>query len=134
MLGIECERLPVVKADRTQMVQLFQNLLQNAMVFHGPVPCNVSVGVRMEQGEYIFSVKDNGIGIEPQYFERIFAIFQRLNPRDKYPGTGIGLSICKRIVERHGGRIWVESKPGKGSTFFFTIPEGGNHDHEGIPG
>lgn len=130
---VECERLPVIQADRTQMVQLFQNLVQNAVAFRGAGPCLVKVGVRKERGEYIFSVRDNGIGIEPQYFERIFAIFQRLNPRDKYPGTGIGLSICKRIVERHGGRIWVESKPGRGSTFLFTIPQGGSND-KGIPG
>jgi PAS domain S-box-containing protein len=131
---ITCESLPVVKADRTQMVQLFQNLLQNAMTFHGTELCQINVGVHTEKGEHVFSVKDNGIGIEPQYFERIFAIFQRLNPRNKYPGTGIGLSICKRIAERHGGRMWVESQPGEGSTFFFSIPEGGNYGDEGIPG
>lgn len=122
---IHCEPLPMVRADRTQMVQLFQNLLVNAMTFQGSRPCVVQVGVRREKEEYVFSVTDNGIGIEPQYYDRIFAIFQRLNPRAKFPGTGIGLSICKRIVERHGGRIWVESEPGKGSAFFFTIPDGG---------
>lgn len=122
---IHCGALPVIRADKTQMIQLFQNLLANAMTFKSERPCVIHLGVRREKEEYIFSVSDNGLGIEPQYYQRIFGIFQRLHPRSKYPGTGIGLSICKRIVERHGGRIWVESEPGKGSTFFFTIPDGG---------
>lgn len=122
---VRCQPLPVINADRTQIMQLFQNLLTNAMTFHSAGPCVVEVESREEKEAYLFSVRDNGIGIEPQYYDRIFSIFQRLNPRNKYPGTGIGLSICKRIVERHGGRIWVESQPGKGSTFFFTIPQGG---------
>ncbi len=112
--------LPHVQADPGQILQLLQNLIGNAIKFHGDAeaPC-VHVGVKPD-GQ-TFYVKDNGIGIDPQYFDRIFVIFQRLNPREKYPGTGIGLAICKKIVERHGGRIWVESEPGKGSTVSFTL-------------
>jgi PAS domain S-box-containing protein len=112
--------LPHVQADPGQMLQLLQNLVGNAIKFHedAEAPC-VHVGVKPDG--HTFYVKDNGIGIDPPYFERIFVIFQRLNPREKYPGTGIGLAICKKIVERHGGRIWVESEPGKGSTVLFTL-------------
>jgi light-regulated signal transduction histidine kinase (bacteriophytochrome) len=118
------EDLPVVRADAAQLVQVFQNLLANAIKFRGEVLPRVHVSVREEGHEWVFSVKDNGIGIDPQYADRVFVIFQRLHTRQEYPGTGIGLAICKRIVERHGGKIWYESEPGKGTTFFFTIQKG----------
>jgi signal transduction histidine kinase len=113
--------LPGVQADPTQLVQLFQNLIGNAIKFRGSGPPRIRITVRRVNGAWQFSVSDNGIGIEAQYFERVFEMFERLHGDDEYPGTGIGLAICKKIVERHGGRIWVESEPGKGSTFHFTL-------------
>ncbi len=117
--------LPAITADASQMVQLFQNLIGNAIKFHGPRRPEIHVAARQEEGRWLFSVQDNGIGIEPQYYERIFLIFQRLHSRAQYPGTGIGLAVCKRITERHSGTISVESTPGKGTTFHFTLPEKG---------
>jgi signal transduction histidine kinase len=115
--------LPSLHADAGQLVQLFQNLVGNAIKFHQPdVPPHVHVTARLAADEWIFSVADNGIGIAPQYHERIFVIFQRLHSRRKYSGTGIGLALCRRIVERHQGRLWVESAEGRGTTFFFTMP------------
>ncbi|MFA5042876.1 MAG: ATP-binding protein [Kiritimatiellia bacterium] len=114
--------LPVLTAHETGLIQLFQNLIGNALKFHGKEPPLIHVAVRRDKNDWVFAVRDNGIGIEPQYKERIFQIFQRLHSRSEYPGTGIGLAICKKIVENHGGRIWVESAPGEGATFYFTIP------------
>ncbi|NQT50971.1 PAS domain S-box protein, partial [bacterium] len=114
--------LPAVMADPVQLLQLFQNVVGNAIKFHGDAPPRVHVSAEQGDAFYRFLVRDNGVGIDPQYRERIFLIFQRLHSRDEYPGTGIGLAVCKRIVECHGGRIWVESEPGQGSTFYFTLP------------
>ncbi len=123
--GAEVSRgeLPVVRADETQIVQLFQNLVGNAIKFRGPDVPRVHIEARQDARDWVFSVRDNGIGIEPAYAGRIFQLFQRLHGRSEYPGTGIGLSICKKILERHRGRIWVESQPGKGSMFHFTLPQ-----------
>jgi len=115
-------QLPQVRADATQLLQVFQNMIANAIKFRGKDSPEVYVVAREEDGEWLFSVKDNGIGIDAQYADRVFTIFQRLHTRDEYPGTGVGLAVCKRIVERHGGRIWFESEIGKGTTFFFTLP------------
>ena len=113
--------LPVVQADESQLVQLFQNLIGNAVKFHGAAVPKIHVSAVEKEHEWEVTVTDNGIGVEPQYFERIFMVFQRLHDRGQYPGTGIGLAICKKVVERHGGRLWVESEPGKGSSFHFTL-------------
>jgi PAS domain S-box-containing protein len=116
------DRLPTEMADEMQMVQLFQNLIGNAIKFKGHDSPRIHVSARSEGDEWIFSVQDNGIGIDPQFFDRIFTLFQRLHGRNEYPGTGIGLTVSKKIVERHGGRIWLESEPGRGTRFYFTIP------------
>lgn len=114
--------LPAVEADPTQLSQLFQNLIANAIKFRREVSPEIHVSAQRENGFWVFSVRDNGIGFDPGYADRIFTIFQRLHTREEYPGTGIGLAICKKIVERHGGAIRVESEPGNGSTFYFTLP------------
>jgi signal transduction histidine kinase/DNA-binding response OmpR family regulator len=121
--SITHDPLPTVTADAGQFVQLFQNLIGNAIKFHGDQPPHVHVKVVRQDHDWVFSVRDNGIGIDPQYAERIFLMFQRLHSRSAYPGTGIGLAVCQKIVQRHGGRIWVESRPGEGATFTFAIPE-----------
>jgi signal transduction histidine kinase len=113
--------LPQLPADRQQIVHLFQNLIGNAVKFRGPEPPRVVVSARERERDWRFAVRDNGIGIDPRFHERIFGMFQRLHTAEEYPGTGIGLALCKRIVERHGGSIWVHSAPGEGATFYFTI-------------
>jgi len=119
--------MPEIVADPQQLTQLFQNLIGNAMKFRGDQPPRIQVECDERQEVWVFTVRDNGIGLDPQYAERIFMMFQRLHTKAEYPGTGIGLAICKKIVERHGGRIWVESQPGKGSTFGFTIARPTGH-------
>jgi chemotaxis family two-component system sensor kinase Cph1 len=114
--------LPTVRADRRQMKQLLTNLISNAIKFRSDVPSRVEISAVTYGNQYVFSVSDNGIGIDPKHADRLFRMFSRLHSRDEYPGTGIGLAIAKKIVERHGGKIWFESEPGEGTTFFFTIP------------
>jgi light-regulated signal transduction histidine kinase (bacteriophytochrome) len=114
--------LPAVIGDDSQLSRVFQNLIGNAIKFRGPEAPVIEVTAEQDGDYWRFGVRDNGIGIAPQYSERIFVIFQRLHTRDEYAGTGIGLALCKRIVERHGGRIWVESAAGEGATFYFTLP------------
>lgn len=118
---IKVSPLPSLKANHTQVRQLFQNLIGNAIKFRGDESPVIEVSVQEESEVWQFSIKDNGIGIDPEFSEKIFMLFQRLNDREKYPGTGIGLAVCKKIVERHGGKIWIESEAGKGTTFFFTM-------------
>lgn len=115
--------LPTLMADAGQLTQLLQNLMGNAIKFRGERPLHIHIGAKKIEHTWQFQVSDNGIGIESKYYERIFLVFQRLHTRREYPGTGIGLALCKKIIERHGGQIWVESQPGLGSTFYFTIPE-----------
>jgi light-regulated signal transduction histidine kinase (bacteriophytochrome) len=116
--------LPTIMGDEIQLMQLFQNLIANAIKFRREESPCVHISVVQQKNDWVFSVRDHGIGMESEYFERIFTIFQRLHSRSEYPGTGIGLAVCKKIVERHGGRIWVESELGVGTTFYFTIPRG----------
>ncbi len=114
--------LPVVTADPSQIGQVFSNLIANALKFRSAEPPAIEIRAERQRDDWVFSIRDHGIGIDPQFFDRIFIVFQRLHGMAEYPGTGLGLALCKRIVERHGGRIWVESRPGHGSTFSFTLP------------
>jgi len=116
------ESLPSIVGDETQLIQLWQNLIANSIKYHGIEPPQIEIGATLELEQYLFWVKDNGIGIDPKYSDRIFQIFQRLHTRQEYPGTGTGLAICHKIVERHRGEIWVESEFGQGATFYFTLP------------
>lgn len=123
--SIERGPLPVVKMHSVQLEQVFQNLIGNAIKYRGEEPPGIAVAAAKKDDEWLFSVKDNGIGIDPQYKEYIFGVFKRLHTAGEYAGTGIGLALCQRIVERHGGTIWVESELGRGATFFFTVPDAG---------
>jgi len=118
---ITYDKLPTLKVDKTQFLQLFQNFISNAIKFRREEAPKIHIGVKKIEIGWLFSIEDNGIGIESQYFDRIYNIFYRLHTKEEYPGTGIGLPICKKIIHRYGGQIWVESEIGKGSTFYFTI-------------
>ena len=118
---VTIQKMPVIKANKTQMIQLFQNLLGNALKYNNSLVPEIEIGYKEKKDAWQFFVKDNGIGIEQKYFDKVFAIFQRLHNKNQYSGTGIGLAICKKIAEKHAGNIWIESSHGNGSTFFFTI-------------
>jgi light-regulated signal transduction histidine kinase (bacteriophytochrome) len=119
---VTCDDLPVVAADAAQLCDVFQNLIENAIKYRGGRPPRVHVSARRQGTEWVFGVRDNGVGIAAEYHGRIFGLFQRLHTQEEIPGTGIGLTLCKKIIERHGGKIWVESTPGAGSLFSFTLP------------
>ena len=130
---VESGHLPVVMADAVQLVQVFQNLIGNAIKFRGSEPPVIRITAEKIRQEAIFSVADNGIGIALEHADLVFAIFKRLHTREEYPGSGIGLAICKKIVEQHGGRIWMESEPGRGCTFRFTLPDRKAEDKPSAP-
>jgi PAS domain S-box-containing protein len=119
---VACDKLPIVMGDRSQLVQLMQNLIGNGLAYRSDKPPHIHISAKRRGNDWIFSVSDNGIGIDPKHYEQIFEIFKRLHNQKDKPGTGIGLAVCRRVVNRHGGKIWVESEPGHGSTFHFTIP------------
>lgn len=122
---VTCGKLPIVNADEVQLGQVFQNLIANAIKFHGDKPPRVEIRADAEGDDWSFAIADDGIGIDKEHGSRLFQMFQRLHTREEYEGSGIGLAISKRIVERHGGRIWFDSTPGGGTTFHFTIPKNG---------
>ncbi len=125
---IRTETLPRVEGDRNQLRQVLQNLISNAMTYSGEGPPEIYLEAEQREGEWVVSVHDNGIGIDPDDQDRVFTVFDRLHSREEYEGTGIGLALCQRIVERHGGDIWVESEPGEGSKFSFTLPAAETHN------
>ena len=128
--------LPWVRGDELRLTQVLQNLIGNALKFRGGDPPHISISAQREGNHWRLSVQDNGIGIDPQYFERIFVVFQRLHTQAEYPGTGIGLALCQRILELHGGKIWLESAAGRGTTFHFTLlpaEESAPETHAGAP-
>ena len=118
------ESLPTVRGNKVALAQLFQNLLDNAIKYRGADPPRIEISAERNDGTWLFRVRDNGIGIHPAYHKRIFTLFQRLHTSEEFPGTGVGLALCQRIAEAHGGRIWVESEEGRGATFAFTLPAG----------
>jgi signal transduction histidine kinase len=122
---ITCDSLPSVLGDESLLFKLFRTLIDNAIKFRSERPAEVHLGAVRREGTWFFVVRDNGIGIDPKYFPRLFHLFRRLHPPDKYPGTGVNLAICRKIVELHGGKIWVESEPGQGSAFHVTLPDSG---------
>jgi len=126
------EPLPIIKGDPSQMVHIFQNLITNGIKFNDKKTPEIHISSQINRNEWLFKVSDNGIGIATEYQEKIFEIFKRLHDRQEYPGTGIGLAICQKIIERHGGKIWVESEMGKGSTFYFNISDN-NKNPPSIP-
>lgn len=126
---IEIGELPKVWGQEFRLNQLFQNLVSNAIKFRGEREPRVEVKATVENGHHVFCVADNGIGISPSYHDQIFVMFKRLHSRDKYEGTGVGLALCKKIVEGYGGKIWVESRPGEGSRFYFTLPNRADSKH-----
>jgi chemotaxis family two-component system sensor kinase Cph1 len=119
---VESQHLPSVAVLEIHLLQLFQNLIGNAIKYRADEPPRIAISAKKDQAGVLFSIKDNGIGIEPQYKEHVFGLFKRLHTTEEYAGTGVGLAICQKIVERYGGRIWVESDLGRGSTFFFSLP------------
>ncbi len=121
-VNVTHDSLPTVFADKNQILQVFENLITNAIKFRGKKSPKIDISAKKSDKEWTFAVKDNGIGIKPEHQKQIFEVFKRLHTREEYPGTGIGLSIVQKIIEKHNGRIWVESEPGKGSTFYFTLP------------
>lgn len=123
---ISHEGLPAIVANQSELLQLFQNLIGNALKFRSTAPPEIRITAKKQKKEWLFSVEDNGIGIAPQHVEDVFVIFKRLHTREEYAGSGIGLAICKKIVEQNQGHIWVESEPGRGSRFQFTWPFAGN--------
>ncbi|HRV91662.1 MAG TPA: ATP-binding protein, partial [Anaerolineae bacterium] len=117
------DNLPTVMGDRSQLTQVLQNLIGNGLKYHGNLPPQIHVSAENGDDNWLIAVHDNGIGIEPEHHQRIFEIFRRLHSQQEYPGSGIGLAVCRRVVQRHGGKIWVESEPSRGSTFYFTISQ-----------
>jgi light-regulated signal transduction histidine kinase (bacteriophytochrome) len=128
---VEVGQLPAVCGDGVLIGQVFQNIIANAIKFRGKERPRIRIGAQRIDGAWEFRIQDNGIGISPEHYDKIFGIFQRLHTRAEYPGTGIGLAFCRKVIQHHGGRIWVESAPDAGSTFHFTIPEGGPRAEEG---
>ena len=131
---VTVDDLPTVSADADQLAQVFRNLISNALAYSGDVPPEVHIGAEQVGGEWQFVVADEGVGIDPEHHERIFKSFERLNIQEEVSGTGIGLALCKRIIERHSGEMWVESEPGEGARFYFTLPTARGETEFGLPG